>query len=272
MFLLHHKATGVSSFHALWGLKHQLHTKELGHSGTLDPFASGLLLVAVGRYTKLLPYLVNTSKKYRVTICIWSTSDTGDRTGNISFFQSPLLSDLQNFISIAETSFVGKIQQIPPMYSAVKIDGKRAYEYARAWITVDRRVREVEIYSYENWKFLSNEQLQFEVHVSSGTYIRTLVEDIWKILGWWAYVQELERFEISGLQNMQDISVETMLWCSSHECSQEQADRLAFDGLYPGELQRSIHWRTLITYLGEPWALVDENRSLVNIAGKRKVK
>lgn len=219
-FLLINKPTGITSHDVVDRLRAVTGEKRIGHSGTLDPFATGLLIVGVGRdATKRLGELQKLPKTYRATLMLGATSDTGDRTGTITvrhpgpnqdpigFWPSPATAGSrpggdQNDVTAALKKFTGDLQQTPPMYSAKKIAGKKLYELAREGKTVERQpitisITRLELLRYE-WP-----KLEIEVDCSSGTYIRTLGEDIGKALGCSAYVDVLERLTI-GQYRLQD--------------------------------------------------------------------
>jgi tRNA pseudouridine55 synthase len=163
---------------------------KVGHTGTLDPLATGLLVVLVGKYTKQAPSLTKLDKTYEVTMKLGETSTTGDGEGDKlpGGSAQPTLADVQHVLQ----AFVGDIQQIPPAFSAIKVNGQRAYKLARAGQTVQLEARPVRINSIE----LSSYEyplVRFTASVSSGTYIRSLVEDVGEALGTGAYMSALRR-------------------------------------------------------------------------------
>ena len=213
-FLLINKPAGITSHDVVDRLRRVTSEKRIGHSGTLDPFATGLLIVGVGRdATKRLGELQKLGKTYRATLMLGATSDTGDKTGTIIARhpgpdQDPIgFWPSQNDVTAVLKKFVGDLQQIPPMYSAKKIAGKKLYELAREGKTVERKpisitISNIELLAYK-WP-----KLEIEVDCSSGTYIRTLGEDIGATLGCGAYVDVLERLSIGGyrLQDAWELS------------------------------------------------------------------
>lgn len=166
----------------------------VGHAGTLDPFATGLLVILLGDATKKATEFLKLDKVYEATIRLGATSSTGDPEGDIT---NNDVRDIPSRAQIEKTtqSFIGKIIQIPPAFSAIKINGQRAYKLARAGHAVEMPSREVEIYSIEPLEY-SYPVLKIRTHVSSGTYIRTLAEDIGKSLATGAYTAELRRTNI----------------------------------------------------------------------------
>jgi tRNA pseudouridine55 synthase len=185
------KATGASSNFVLQQVKRLFFAKKAGHTGSLDPLASGLLPICLGQATKVAQFLLNDDKRYFVRGKLGQVSDTGDAEGKITDF-GPIES--VNAISIANAlqEFLGNIKQVPPMYSALKRDGKPLYELARQGIEVERKARPVTIHEI-NFLGLEGDVLSLDVACSKGTYIRTLVEDIGKVLGCGAHVIELRR-------------------------------------------------------------------------------
>ncbi|MDR0271761.1 MAG: tRNA pseudouridine(55) synthase TruB [Clostridiales bacterium] len=163
--------------------------EKAGHTGTLDPNATGVLPVCIGRATKLADYIVATDKTYAAEIVFGITTDTGDITGNV-LTQKDASVDFEDFRKVAE-SFIGDYLQTPPMYSAIKIGGKKLYELAREGKTVERKPREVKIYDLQ--VFERNGKFFLDVTCSKGTYIRTLCMDIGEILGCGAVMGDLTR-------------------------------------------------------------------------------
>ncbi|HPF31165.1 MAG TPA: tRNA pseudouridine(55) synthase TruB [Candidatus Saccharibacteria bacterium] len=173
---------------------------KVGHTGTLDPFATGLMIIVIGNECKNAEKYSKLDKIYEVVIKLGETSTTGDTEGEISKIsdKKPTLSDIERIVE----NFVGEITQRPPLYSAIKIGGQRAYKIAREGKQVEMPERQVKIYGLE---ILSYEypDLKIRVHVSSGTYIRSLAEDIGKALGTGAYCTELRRLSV-GEWNVQE--------------------------------------------------------------------
>ncbi|MFI4954380.1 MAG: tRNA pseudouridine(55) synthase TruB [Gammaproteobacteria bacterium] len=193
--LLVDKPKGISSRQAVSQVKYIYQAKKAGHTGSLDPLATGMLPICLGEATKFADYLLSAQKNYQVVAKLGQTTNTGDAEGEI--IQEKLVTEcmLANIDNILK-HFRGNIQQIPPMYSAIKHQGQPLYKLARRGQTVDRAPREVTIYELER---LSNDnplQLSLQVVCSKGTYIRTLVEDIGAALGCGAHVLELRRLQV----------------------------------------------------------------------------
>ena len=194
------KPAGISSFGAVARVRRLLseregHRVKVGHTGTLDPFATGLLILLAGKATKKAPELTKLDKVYEATIRLGAKSSTGDPEGEIEILnEKPEISRAQ--IEEILQRFVGEIEQTPPAFSAIKINGQRAYKLARAGKEVDMPKRKVQIFSID---IVSYEApfLKICTHVGSGTYIRTLAEDIGEALGCGAYTTELRRTKIA---------------------------------------------------------------------------
>lgn len=179
--LIINKPKGFTSHDVVNVLRKTLNTKKIGHTGTLDPNATGVLPILVGAATKISKYLIEHDKTYIATIKIGEKTDTGDIEGNI-IEEDVNSSDIsyEHMEKILKT-FIGKQKQIPPVYSAIKIKGKKAYEYARQGQKIELEARDIEIYNIELIKVVDKE-ITFEVSCSKGTYIRSLCEDIAKKL------------------------------------------------------------------------------------------
>lgn len=195
--LLLDKTPDMSSNLALQKAKRLLGIRKAGHTGSLDPLASGLLPICIGRATRLSSYLLNDDKRYTVAIKLGVTTETGDAEGAVLVEKSvpALTADLLDQII---STFIGKIEQIPPMYSALKYNGKRLYELARQGIEVERKARPITIYQITVLTY-SGDLLELDVSCSKGTYIRTLAEDIGNKIGCGAHVSSLRRTEVGDL-------------------------------------------------------------------------
>ena len=197
------KPLGLSSNHALQRVKRLFNAKKAGHTGTLDPLATGVLVLCFGRATKIADHVMGAKKSYYVVAKLGEQTDTADKEGEVIASAEV---NQRHLDALAETvkSFVGEIEQIPPMYSALKKDGVPLYKLAREGKEVERAARKVQIYSCAIENIQTN-KVAMTVHCSKGTYIRTLVEDIGAKLGCYAHVDELRRLSVGdfGLgQNM----------------------------------------------------------------------
>lgn len=200
IFLLD-KRQGVSSNKALQEVKRFYNANKAGHTGSLDPLATGLLPICLGEATKVCTFMLADDKRYQTVIQLGMMTDTGDITGTLlETKQIPPLTEQQ--IALCLASFVGKIEQIPPMYSALKLNGKKLYELARQGIIVKRKPRVVSIYAIQCLSY-ANGLLTLDVQCSKGVYIRTLAEDIGRALKCSATVKELRR-TVAGMFKLKD--------------------------------------------------------------------
>ena len=206
--LIINKPKGYTSHDVVNVLRKKLNTKKVGHTGTLDPNATGVLPILVGTATKISKYLVEHEKTYIATIELGKKTDTGDIEGKI-IEESNLRNIEKNEVEEAIKSFFGKQIQIPPMYSSIKVNGKKLYEYAREGKTVEVKPREIEIFDIKLIEYENNE-IKFNVRCSKGTYIRTLCEDIAKKLRTIGYMKELQRISVNEFNIENSILLEEL--------------------------------------------------------------
>lgn len=194
--LLINKHKGVTSHDIVNAVRRLYGTRRVGHTGTLDPMATGVLVVLVGRAAKAAEYLVADKKKYRAVMRLGITTDSEDTTGNVLSETK----DLPNKELVSEVckKFVGNISQVPPMYSALKVEGQKLVDLARKGITVERKAREITVFSLACTPCETVSDYVLDVECSSGTYIRTLCADIGAALGCGAVMAELERTGTGG--------------------------------------------------------------------------
>ncbi len=194
-----------TSFDVVNKIRYTTRIKKVGHAGTLDPFATGVLIVLTGKNTKRQNEFMDMPKTYEAKIRLGDLKDTGDRTGKVvESLPVPELSEAK--ILSALESFKGEIQQVPPMYSAKKVDGKTLYKMARKGQTVERQPATVTIYSIEYLSY-SDALLRIRVDCGKGTYIRVLAEDIGRKLGTLAYVEELKRTAVGDYRIEDALSI-----------------------------------------------------------------
>ncbi|WP_250655150.1 tRNA pseudouridine(55) synthase TruB [Alkalimarinus coralli] len=206
--LLLDKPTGITSNKALQKVRWLFDANKAGHTGNLDPLATGVLPICFGEATKFSRYLLDANKAYRTTAKLGVITDSGDSDGNVletravnEIVRGPLLEII--------SQFVGDVEQVPPMFSALKHKGKPLYEYARAGVEVERKVRNVTIFKIELLDIRDGE-FDLEVYCSKGTYIRTLVEDIGEALGCGAHVSMLRRIEAGPFSLDQTATIEQL--------------------------------------------------------------
>lgn len=198
------KEAGMTSHDAVFKLRKILGTKKIGHGGTLDPDVVGVLPIAVGKATRMVEFMQDEGKVYEGEITLGYSTTTEDASGEV-VAETPVLSLLdETIVDEAIASLTGPITQIPPMYSAVKVNGRKLYEYARAGQEVERPERQVTIYQFERTSPISYkdhlERFTFRVKCSKGTYIRTLSVDLGEKLGYAAHMSHLTRTSAAGLQ------------------------------------------------------------------------
>ena len=189
--LIADKPEGLSSLAVVKEVKRRLHVKKAGHIGTLDPFATGVLPIVINEGTKLVPFLREEPKEYVAILRLGEETSTDDLTGKV-LFKKTWEGITAEMIHEAFQTFLGKIQQIPPMFSAIKIQGTPLYRLARKGIEVERKEREVEIYGIQIEQIILP-QVRFNVSCSKGTYIRTLGRDVGRKLGCGAHLIYLRR-------------------------------------------------------------------------------
>lgn len=192
------KPAGITSFGVVARIRRRLSMQlgkkaKVGHTGTLDPFATGLMIIVTGKECRNAMQYSKLDKEYEATICLGAISSTGDPEGELTEVSTEIPS--QEALEAVLTRFRGDITQRPPMFSAIKIGGRRAYELARKGETVEMPERQVTIFSLDLLQY-DYPLLRIRTHVSSGTYIRSLAEDIGSALGTGAYCRELRRTKV----------------------------------------------------------------------------
>jgi tRNA pseudouridine55 synthase len=206
--LLLDKPLGVTSNAALQQVKSLFRARKAGHTGSLDPLATGLLPVCMGDATKISAYLLDADKRYRVRAQLGVTTSTGDAEGDV--LERREVGELSNaHVEEVLAEFRGEIEQIPPMYSALKWQGKRLYDLAREGIEVERAPRRVKIHSLTLLE-RGVDTLDFDVHCSKGTYVRTLAEDIGAALGCGSHVSALRRTEVGPYAVQGSVTIEVL--------------------------------------------------------------
>jgi tRNA pseudouridine55 synthase len=206
--LLLDKPAGMTSNAALQAVKRLYQARKAGHTGSLDPLATGLLPLCFGEATKVSGFLLDADKRYRVVCKLGERTTTGDAEGEL-IEQRPLENVTEAQLRKVLAGFVGEIEQIPPMYSAVKHKGERLYKLARQGVEVEREARKVDIHSLELRDF-GVPVFEIDVHCSKGTYVRTLVEDIGESLGCGAHVTALRRLAVGPFDDSQMIDMATL--------------------------------------------------------------
>ncbi|HSN58652.1 MAG TPA: tRNA pseudouridine(55) synthase TruB, partial [Clostridiaceae bacterium] len=216
------KGLGLTSFDVVFKIKKLAHTKKVGHTGTLDPEASGVLPICIGGATKFADYIMKDDKVYRATLRLGIVTDTYDKEGAV-LRTSEVTSSEEEVISVIN-GFEGRIKQVPPMYSALKVNGQRLYSLARKGIEIERVARDIEIFSIEIIE-MDLPIVVFDVKCSKGTYIRSLCYDIGEKLGcggaMWALVRTRSGFfDIENSVRLEDLTEENI---ADHLISVEKA-------------------------------------------------
>ncbi|KRO04989.1 tRNA pseudouridine synthase B [Levilactobacillus paucivorans] len=209
-----YKERGLTSFDCVAKLRHILHTKKVGHSGTLDPSVDGVLPICIGSATKVVPYLMGSGKIYRGTLTLGLATTTEDLDGDVIDRQPLTTAFTADQLIQAAAALTGTIQQTPPMYSAVKVNGRKLYEYARAGETVERPTRTITVTRFDlttPGDFDAEQGTQtvaFEIACSKGTYVRTLAVDLGRQLGVPAVMASLTRIKSGGFTLDQAVTLD----------------------------------------------------------------
>lgn len=205
--LLLDKPQGLSSNDALQKVKRLYNANRAGHTGALDPLATGMLPICLGEATKFSQFLLDSDKRYRVIARLGQRTDTSDADGQI--VQERPVNFTQAQLDVALESFRGDIKQVPSMYSALKYQGKKLYEYARQGIEVPREARSITVYELQfiRWE---GDELELEIHCSKGTYIRTITDDLGELLGCGAHVIYLRRLQVATYPTERMVTLEQL--------------------------------------------------------------
>ncbi|WP_018692924.1 tRNA pseudouridine(55) synthase TruB [Algicola sagamiensis] len=218
------KPLGISSNHALQRVKRLYQAAKAGHTGALDPLATGMLPICFGEATKFSQFLLDTDKKYFVTGKLGERTTTSDADGEV--IQERPVEVSQTQLNTAVEQFRGKQQQMPSMYSALKYQGQPLYKYAREGIEVPRKIRDIEVFSIELLRFEADE-VDLLVHCSKGTYIRTIIDDLGEVLGCGAHVKVLRRTEVGAFRKEQMLTIEQL----EELLPDNETDEVNFDAL-----------------------------------------
>jgi tRNA pseudouridine55 synthase len=260
------KPAGVTSHDVVGMLRKRFEERQVGHAGTLDPDATGVLLVGVGRATRLLRFLTALGKTYTADVVLGTSTSTLDSSGAITgtFDMSAITADMARAV-VAE-HLTGPIMQVPPMVSALKIDGKRLHELAREGIEVERQPRPVTVYAFDVHGEVEEDDgariLRIEVRCSAGTYIRTLADDLGRLLGGGAHLRNLRRTAVGSFVDSEarppgECELITPIAALRDYVSVTVDEATA---------HMVRHGRVLDTFAGDgPWAVVDEQGSLLAV-------
>lgn len=205
--LLLDKSEGWSSTQVLGKAKSLLATRKGGHTGSLDPIATGLLPLCFGEATKVAGYFLNSNKRYLTTVRLGESTDSGDREGKVTSVREVRVTKRK--VRKALKTFVGEYAQTPPMYSAVKVQGKRLYKYARKGIEMPREPRNVKVYELNLLSF-QDRHVEIDLHCSSGFYVRVLAHEFGELLNCGAHVESLRRLGVGHLQIDDSVTLEEL--------------------------------------------------------------
>ncbi|MEQ9887548.1 tRNA pseudouridine(55) synthase TruB [Pectobacterium zantedeschiae] len=226
--LLLDKPQGVSSNDVLQKVKRIFNANRAGHTGALDPLATGMLPICLGEATKFSQYLLDSDKRYRVIARLGQRTDTSDADGNV--IEERAIGFSAENLEQALESFRGTTQQVPSMYSALKYQGRKLYEYARQGLTVPREAREITVYELQfiRWE---GDELELEIHCSKGTYIRTIIDDLGEQLGCGAHVIYLRRLQVATYPTERMVTLEQLAALAEQAQTQENSLSLSLDPL-----------------------------------------
>lgn len=264
--LLIDKPQGMTSHDVVYRVRRRLGTKKVGHAGTLDPMATGLLIVAVGPATRFLRYLELEPKEYVFTATFGKETTTYDSEGDV-VHELPVPADLESKVKDHLIDFVGEVQQLPPIYSAVKKDGRKLYEYARKGIEVEREPREVTIFSLEI-QDVDGPDVRLRCVCSGGTYVRTIAHDLGQRVGCGAFASQLRRtsvgrYEVEDALAPDEVTAEDILPLA------DAIDTMPVMGLNDGQVRviRNGNFLRVDHAPNEPMAaLADEDGTIVAVA------
>ncbi|MBN3262089.1 tRNA pseudouridine(55) synthase TruB [Pectobacterium brasiliense] len=216
--LLLDKPQGVSSNDVLQKVKRIFNANRAGHTGALDPLATGMLPICLGEATKFSQYLLDSDKRYHVIARLGQRTDTSDADGNV--IEERVIGFSATDLAQALEGFRGTTQQVPSMYSALKYQGRKLYEYARQGLTVPREAREITVYELQfiRWE---GDELELEIHCSKGTYIRTIIDDLGEKLGCGAHVIYLRRLQVATYPTERMVTLEQLAALAEQAQTQE---------------------------------------------------
>ncbi|MCU7799929.1 MAG: tRNA pseudouridine(55) synthase TruB [gamma proteobacterium symbiont of Lucinoma myriamae] len=231
------KPTGISSNGALQKVKRLYQAQKAGHTGSLDPLATGVLPICLGEATKVSHYLLDADKRYRAKCVLGSVTTTGDSDGDI-IDTKPIPNLNKSQILDLLASFEGEQDQTPPMFSALKHNGRPLYEYARKGIEIERKSRRITLFEIKLLDFSTAKEntdkpayIEIEVHCSKGTYIRTLCEDIGQAIGCGAYISALRRIDSGPFSLSQSITIEQLYEQFNPDDELDEAKQIQMDKL-----------------------------------------
>ena len=257
------KPAGITSHDVVGMLRKRFDERQVGHAGTLDPDATGVLLVGVGKATRLLRFLTALGKTYTADVVLGTSTSTLDSSGEVTatFDMSAVTVEMAR---AAATQLTGPIMQVPPMVSALHVDGKRLHQLAREGIEVERQPRPVTVHSFRVLGAIDDDPsvLRIEVRCSAGTYIRSLADDLGRLLGGGAHLRNLRRTAVGSFGETEALPPEECVLIAPSDALRDYS-RVAVDDA-AAEMIR--HGRVLERFDGDgPWAVVDGQGSLLAV-------
>lgn len=262
--ILINKPAGMTSHDVVNKIRKILHTKKVGHCGTLDPDATGVLVICVNKATKVLQFLTSESKEYIATLSLGTSTDTYDASGNILETKQYQRIDEDKIIACLE-SFVGKQEQKPPLYSAIKVNGKKLYEYARKGETVEIPTRTVTI-DYLDVLEIKENLIKFKVGCSKGTYIRSLCFDIAAKLGYPGHMHDLTRTK-SGKFSLTDCFTLEQIEAGEFNCLSIETALSDFKQLVVEDENIVYHGKKIKSDLNEQVVIVNKDMKVLAMYG-----
>lgn len=256
------KPAGVTSHDVVGMLRKRFDERQVGHAGTLDPDATGVLLVGVGKATRLLRFLTALGKTYTADVVLGTSTSTLDSSGEVTgtFDMSTITAAMAR--TVAAEHLTGPIMQIPPMVSALHVGGKRLYELARDGIAVERQPRPVTVYSFDVADSDHPSVLRIEVRCSAGTYIRTLADDLGRLLGGGAHLRNLRRTAVGSFTDSEALAPSECTLIAPADALRDYP-RVGVDDS-TAEMVR--HGRVLDRFPGDgPWAVIDQRGALLAV-------
>jgi len=249
------KPAGVTSHDVVAMLRRRFGERQVGHAGTLDPDATGVLLVGVGRCTRLLRFLTDLGKAYTGQVVFGSTTDSLDSTGQVTGTYDMAGLTPQRVQAEIDAHLVGDILQVPPMVSAVKVDGRRLHELAREGVEVERAPRPVRVYRFTASATADPLVYDIEVACSKGTYVRTLADDLGRLCGGGAHLRGLRRVSVGGFTSAQSAPPDRVQLLSLTEAVRDYPTVT----VTPETAAQVANGRVLPSFEGQgPWAVLDE--------------
>lgn len=256
------KPAGVTSHDVVGMLRRRFDERQVGHAGTLDPDATGVLLVGVGKVTRLLRFLTALGKTYTADVVLGTSTTTLDASGDVTatFDMSAVTVEMAR--AVAAEHLTGPIMQVPPMVSALKVDGKRLHELAREGIEVERQPRPVTVYSFDVASTDDPSVLSIVVRCSAGTYVRTLADDLGRLLGGAAHLRNLRRTAVGSFTDAEAKLPDEAVLIAPADALRDYPHV----GVDVATADKVRHGRALDRFDGEgPWAVVDDQGALLAV-------